>query len=122
VTRCRSDAFPADRFIRKLIGRQQTHVRSVARQRHIGKLLLKNETDELDRVRAAAEDAVSQQFEEIRRFSHTREPPEGRQGAESLCEGERAACVACLGDTKDALKCSESIRAYVNCANELMQH
>ena len=98
-------------------------------QRYVGKLLLKNEAEELDKVRAAAEDTVSQQFEEIRAFGATRgEPPRGGGGGgggpaadEGLCDREHAACVSCLGDTKDALKCAESIRAYVSCANRLVQ-
>ena len=97
-------------------------------QRYVGKLLLKNEAEELDKVRAAAEDTVSQQFEEIRAFGAIRgEPPRGGGGGggpaadEGLCDREHAACVSCLGDTKDALKCAESIRAYVSCANRLVQ-
>jgi hypothetical protein len=78
---------------------------ALAKSTHIGQLLLKNEADELDRVREYASQLHADSY-----AVRARETP---------CGAEREACRLCYETNKrDTLRCGNEVAAYDACARE----
>ena len=78
---------------------------ALAKSTHIGQLLLKNEADELDRVREYASQLHADSY-----AVRARETP---------CAAEREACRLCYETNRsDTLRCGNEVAAYDACARE----
>ena len=78
---------------------------ALAKSTHIGQLLLKNEADELDRVREYASQLHADSY--------------AMRARETPCAAEREACRLCYETNRsDTLRCGNEVAAYDACARE----
>ena len=78
---------------------------ALVRSTQVGQLLLKNERDELDRVRDFASEMHANSY--------------AMKGRDVPCAAEREACRLCYETNKsDTLRCGNEVAAYDMCARE----